>query len=87
MTYTIEVNEQGALYLPPELLGKVKPHTRYVLGVQGDTLILYPEKPQPLWATATPKKRARVFRKWVNMKRPIAPNLPLESFRRENIYE
>jgi hypothetical protein len=87
MTYILEVNEQGALYLPPELLGNAKPHTRYVLGVQGDTLILHPEKPQPFWVTATPQKQAEAFRKWASMERSPAPTLPLEALRRENIYE
>lgn len=37
MPYELEVNAQGVLYLPPELLDHLKAHTRYEVQIQGDT--------------------------------------------------
>jgi len=88
MSRIIETNEEGAIHLSAELLGERKPHTRYVVEVEGDTLTLRPESSaRPFWATATPQERAEVFRRWANTKRPPAPPLPAEALRRENIYE
>jgi hypothetical protein len=88
MSRIVETNEEGAIHLSPELLGESKPHTRYILEVQGDTLTLRPEgESQPFWATASPQERAEAFRRWANQKRPPAPPLPNEALRRENIYE
>jgi hypothetical protein len=88
MSRIVETNEEGAIHLSPELLGEPKPHTRYVVEVDGDTLTLRPEaNVRPFWATATPQERADAFRRWANKKRPPAPPLPDEALRRENIYD
>ncbi len=86
MTHILEVNAQGELRVPSELLKHAKPRKRYLLEVDGDTLILHPEQLRPLWATATPTQRAEAFRTWAMMPRPSAPTLPDEALRRENIY-
>ncbi|MDJ0615723.1 MAG: hypothetical protein QNJ63_03080 [Calothrix sp. MO_192.B10] len=44
MTYILEVSEDGSLYLPSTILGKVQPGTRYKLEVQGEKLILHPDR-------------------------------------------
>ena len=88
MNRIVETNEEGAIHLSPELLGEPKPHTRYVVEVDGDILTLRPESnARPFWATATPQERAEAFRQWANKKRPSAPPLPSEALRRENIYD
>jgi hypothetical protein len=86
MSEVVEVDAQGSLHLSPELLRHPKPHTRYVVEVQGDTLILRPETARPFWATATPEERAEAFRRWAALERPPAPALPPEAFSRESIY-
>jgi hypothetical protein len=87
MSEVLEVDAEGWLHLPPALLGNVKPQTRYVVEVQGDTLILRPEAASPFWATATPEERAEAFRRWAAMERPPAPDLSLEAISRDSIYD
>jgi hypothetical protein len=87
MSHIVEVTEEGAIQLPPEMLEKVKPHTRFVVEMQNGTLILRPEtKAQPFWATATPEERAQDLRRWVESHKD-GPNLPLEAVSRETIYD
>ena len=83
----IEVNEEGGLYLPPEVLGNTEPHTRYALQAQNGTLMLTRlEQEQPFWATATPEERAKAFREWA-LNHKGGPGLSDEMLRRENMYE
>ncbi len=42
MTQVIETDEAGRLMLPPELLGEVKPHSRYTVETAGTKLIVEP---------------------------------------------
>lgn len=42
MAYVAEANDKGWLMVPPELRDIVRPHSRYVVEVQGDLLILSP---------------------------------------------
>jgi hypothetical protein len=87
MVYILEINQQGNLQIPLDILPHIKPHTRYRLEVQGETLILRPQKGQPFWAIATPAQRAAKFRERATQtKRPISPTLPDEAFSRETIY-
>jgi hypothetical protein len=83
----VEVDEQGELRLPREVLGDLEPHTRFELEKQGDTIVLRPQKRLPFWATATPEERAAAFREWANRPRPPAPALPLEAIGRDTIYD
>lgn len=46
----VEVNERGAIQLPTDLLVTLKPHTRFVLEVQGKTLLLHPVGTPPVLA-------------------------------------
>lgn len=87
MNSIIEVNSDGALYLPSEILEAIKPNKRFVVEINNQTLILYPENTsQPFWATATPEERAEHLMQWV-LSHKQGPNLPDEALRRENIYE
>ena len=42
MTRMIETDEAGRLVLPEELLGEIKPHTKYIVEANNDGLIIYP---------------------------------------------
>lgn len=86
MPYVVEVNDQGALPVPPELQGVVRPHSRYVLEIQGDVLVLRPEERPPFWAAATPEQRKSAFLEWVK-RHPAGPGLPDEALRRESLYD
>ncbi len=44
MTQIIETDEAGRLVLPPELLGEIKPHSRYTVETVGTKLIVEPEE-------------------------------------------
>lgn len=87
MSYILKINRQGYLQIPPEVLPQLKPDLPYHLEIQGDTLILRPQKEPPFWTTATPAQRAARFRTWARQPhRPIAPVLPDDALSRETIY-
>jgi hypothetical protein len=85
---TLETNDDGGLFLPPELTGGVKPHAKFELEILGDILLLRPaDKGRPFWQQATPQQRADAFQRWANAPRPPAPDLADESLRCENLYD
>jgi hypothetical protein len=85
---TLETNDEGALYLPPELIGGARPHAKFELEILGDALLLRPaDKDQPFWRRATGPERAEAFKRWASAPRPPAPELPDEALRRENLYD
>ena len=47
MTKILEVNDEGALVIPAELLHGAEPHQRYTAESAGKTLVLKPESPVP----------------------------------------
>lgn len=83
MTHILKVNEHGDLYLPSEVLGKLQPGTFYSLEVQGDILILRPERSGVL----SPEEKAAKWRKWAASHSANSLGLPDEALRRENIYD
>ena len=85
---TVETSDDGALHLPPELIGGIRPHVKFDLEVLGDVLVLRPaDKGRPFWQQATSQQRVEAFRHWVESPRPPAPDLTDESLRRENLYD
>jgi hypothetical protein len=85
---TLETSDDGALHLPPELIGGAEPHAKFELEVAGGILILRPvDKDQPFWRHATAQQRAEAFQRWADAPRPPAPDLKDESLRRENLYD
>ena len=87
MNQVIEINEEGGLSLPAEVLEQMKPHKRFVAQIVSGMLILRPEnQPLPFWATATPEERAKDLRQWVASHKD-GPGLPLEALSRETIYD
>ncbi len=87
MSEIVEVDERGAIQLPRDLLAAVKPRTRFVLEVQGETLVLRPVTALPFWQTATPQERAEAARQWAELARPAAPPIPDSALHREQIYQ
>ena len=87
MSEIVEVDERGAIQLPSELLIALKPHTRFVLEVQGETLVLHPIAALPFWQTATPQERAEAALHWAALERPAAPPLPDAALHREQMYD
>jgi bifunctional DNA-binding transcriptional regulator/antitoxin component of YhaV-PrlF toxin-antitoxin module len=86
MPYIVEVDDRGLLIVPPELRRVMQPHSRYVLELQGEVIVLRPEQRQPFWASATPDQRKQAFLEWVANHRQ-GPGLPDEALRRESFYD
>ena len=86
MSHVLEVDAQKGLHIPLELLGGVNAHTRYIVDIQGERVILQPEKPKPFWETTTPEERAQAFIEWASSHKS-GPGLPDEALRRENMYD
>lgn len=87
MSEIVEVDERGAIQLPADFLAVVKPHTRFVLEVQGETLVLHPITALPFWQTATPQERAEAVRHWVALDRPVVPPLSDTALHRDQMYD
>ena len=87
MSEIVEIDERGAIQLPDDLLAAVKPRTRFVLEVQGETIVLRPVNALPFWQTATPQERAEAARQWAKLERPAAPPIPDEALNRDQMYD
>jgi hypothetical protein len=87
MSSIIEVSAAGNLQLPPEILQAIQPHTRFVVELESDRVVLSPVPPkQPFWATATPQERAERWHQWVQSHQEGFDLLD-EALQRENIYD
>lgn len=85
MRHIVEVNDQGALTVPPAFLGGAQPQTRYVVEVEGDVLVLRPERVQPFWEKASSEERVAAWQNWP-ASHPEGVGLPDEALRRESLY-
>jgi hypothetical protein len=84
----LEANDEGGLYLPPEVIDGAKPHTKFRLEKVAGMLVITAEGEEgPFRQRATPEEWVRSFRQWANAPRPAAPEIPIEALRRENLYE
>lgn len=84
----IQVDDDGSLRIPAELLRGSQPNGGYEVEVRDHTILLHPtDKPAPFWAVAAPDERAARMRAWADEKRPTAAALPAEALRREQIYD
>ena len=86
MPQVVETNEEGVLTLTRDLLGGAEPRTRYVVELQGEVLVLRPDRPQPFWKGATPQQRVEAWKNWP-ASHPEGVGLPDEALRRESMYE
>ena len=83
----VEIGDDGVLHVPADLLTGAKPHTKYVLDVCGNLIVLRPaDDPEPIWKNPDPVQRAESFIRWAETPRPPAPDIPLEFLDREHIY-
>ena len=87
MSRIVEIDDQGAIQLPADLLAMVKPRSRFMLEIHGATLILHPAEEQPAWTTMSPAERAEAVRQWAALDRPPAPVLADEVLSREQMYD
>lgn len=87
MSTIIEVDESGSLRLPPTVLPKSEPHTRYVASLHGQQVIVAPaEGEEPFWRRATPEQRAADFLRWAASHTDGA-GLSDEAVSRDSIYD
>ncbi len=76
MTHTLEVEADGSLRLPREILAEAKPATRYIVETQGDQLLLRPDKIEPApkkmsgeeWLTAWDTLSEQISNSWIGDK-------------------
>ncbi len=87
MREIVEIDERGAIQLPHTLLDVVKPHTRFVLEVQGENLVLSPVMDVPFWQNAMPHERAAAIRRWAALERPAVPPIPEIDLHRDHMYD
>jgi hypothetical protein len=75
MTRILEVEEDGTLTLPSDVLGNVQPHTRYVLETSGTELTLRPE-PAEATRPKKPRKRTKIsIESWEQNRQKLAEDL------------
>jgi hypothetical protein len=88
MGLTIQADESGALVLPAESPGQVEPGTRFSVEPRGDVILLRrePGEAERWWDSTTPEQRVAWLEEWIR-NLPASPPLPLESTRRDSIYE
>lgn len=87
MSQTVEVNKEGTLLIPADVLEQMKPHTRFIVEVDQDRMVLRPEnKEQPFWVTARPEEWVKDFRQWVASHKG-GPGLSDEAVSRESMYD
>lgn len=87
MNLIIEIDRDGTISLPTEILKAIAPNKRFIIEIQNKTLILHPESTSlPFWATATPQERAERLLKW-SITHQEGANLSDEALSRENIYD
>ncbi|MBI2842031.1 MAG: hypothetical protein HYX78_01380 [Armatimonadetes bacterium] len=84
MSDIVEANEYGDIILPHGVVRQAKPHGRYRVEQEGNTLKLVPVE-EELQKTA--EEHIRSFLDWVNSPRPPVPDLPDEALRRESMYD
>lgn len=83
----VEVNEEGDLHLPSDVLEHVRPHTRYEVSKRGNSFVLRRvDTLSPFWATASPQERAEDIMRWA-AGHTDGSGLPHEALRREHLYD
>lgn len=89
----IEADESSAIRVEGHALG-VRPHSRFELEQDGQTLILRPVEEEeskagqpPIWMRLSPQERAEEFLNWARRQPPSDVHLTDEQLRRENIYD
>ncbi|MBA3946315.1 MAG: hypothetical protein H0X37_17340 [Herpetosiphonaceae bacterium] len=87
MSRIVEIDEHGVLQLPDDLLATVKPRTRYMVEIQGATLIFHPDREQPFGTETSGVARSEALRRWAALEHPPVPMLTDEALSREQMYD
>jgi hypothetical protein len=88
MSLTIQADDNGALVLPPAVLGRVEPGARFSVEPHGNLFILRRERDDAdrWWASTAPAQRVRWLDEWIRGL-PASPALPPEATGRDSMYE
>ncbi|MCW5982193.1 MAG: hypothetical protein KIT09_29165 [Bryobacteraceae bacterium] len=88
MGRTIQADENGALFVPAGLVGRVAPGARFSVEPHGDVVILRrePGEAERWWETTTPAQRVAWLEEWIRGL-PASPPLPQGATRRDSMYE
>lgn len=86
MSTIVELDEQGAIRLPEDVIAALQPRARFVVERQGVTLILHPVG-RRFGVDTSPSDRVAAVRMWAALERPAAPALANEVLSRDYIYD
>lgn len=87
MSEIVESNDQGDLVLSHRVIGKARPHARYFVEQDGNTLRLVPVEDTEQEPSVSAEEHVRSFLEWINSPKPPTPILPDEALSRESIYD
>lgn len=88
MAKILEVDDNGELIVPKDVLGSARPHTKYAVDTNGSLIVLHAlDNQKPFWSTAGADEWIASFQSWIAQARPPAPILPDEALTRESIYD
>jgi hypothetical protein len=84
----VEHSDGGTVPVPTGLPPSEGSRTGFVLDVCDGLTVLRPaDNPEPIWKNPDPVKRVESFLQWTKMPRPPAPDIPLEFFDRDYLYD
>lgn len=86
MVRILEIDSQGELRVPAEVLRQLSLTDQYRLEIQEGALILRPVTEQPFWRVATSEARAKRWLNWADQPRPQGAGLPDDALKRDAIY-
>lgn len=86
MSTIVELDEQGAIRLPEDVIAALQPRARFVVEWQGVTLMLHPVG-RMFGVSTSPSDRVAAVRTWAALDRPAAPALADEALSREQMYD
>ena len=75
MTRVLEVEENGTLTLPPDVIGNAKPHTRFVLETHGTSLTLRPTEERAARTKRSRKQHTDPLKSWEEERRKLTEEL------------
>ena len=87
MVRILELDPQGELHVPAEVLRQLSVTNQYQLEIQDGAVILRPMGTQPFWEVATSTERASRWRAWASQERPQGPGIPNQALHRDAIYD
>ena len=87
MVRILEIDSQGELRVPAEVLRQLSLTDQYRLEIREGVLVLRPVTEQPFWQGATSKERAKRWLSWADLPRPRGIGLLDEALKRDAIYD